>query len=181
MERLGWRKIIPWYQLMRMTQKKKLTKENLPKTDDAVIFNLETLTSSLNKMKKIMFLVIARPTTTGSPGLVTIYLLDKAQIVTCKLVQEQAFNEEISSLRSNRLSNKSSSLFKLEPLFWRQCCLKSWWKTRQIKTCRIWNPSSYPYKSKNCHRDNCEMESQEKFTIVEEGCPWIPLEEVVCG
>ena len=102
---------------MRMTQKKKLTKENLPKTDDAVIFNLETLTSSLNKMKKIMFLVIARPTTTGSPGLVTIYLLDKAQIVTCKLVQEQAFNEEISSLRSNRLSNKSSSLFKLEPLF----------------------------------------------------------------
>ena len=36
----------------------KLTKENLPKTGDAVIVNLEMLTSSWDKMNKIMAMVL---------------------------------------------------------------------------------------------------------------------------
>ena len=58
---------------------------------------------------------ITKPTPSEITTLINMELLEKAQKMIFKMLQQHSFSHEISSMKSNTKIHRSSSLFKLDP------------------------------------------------------------------
>ena len=95
------------------------------KADITVTSKLEMISSSWTRIRKIMTVVllaaniwiksITKPRPSEIATLISMELLEKAQKMIFKMLQQHSFNHEISSLKSNTIIHRSSSLFKLDP------------------------------------------------------------------
>ena len=57
---------------------------------------------------------ITKPRPSEITSLINMELLEKAQKMIFKMLQQHSFSHEISSLKSNTMIHRSSSLFKLD-------------------------------------------------------------------
>ena len=86
---------------------------------------LEMIPSSWIRIRKIMAVVllaaniwikrITKSRLAEITTLINMELLEKAQKMIFKMLQQHSFSHEISSLKSNTIIHRSSSLFKLDP------------------------------------------------------------------
>ena len=98
---------------------------NIVKADITVPSKLEMISSSWIRIRKIMAVVlldaniwikrITKPRPSEITTLINMELLEKAQKMIFKMLQQRSFSHEISSLKSNTIIHRSSSLFKLDP------------------------------------------------------------------
>ena len=98
---------------------------NIVKADITVPSKLELISSSWIRIRKIMAVVllaaniwikrITKPRPSEITTLINMELLEKAQKMISKMLQQHSFSHEISSLKSNTIIHRSSSLFKLDP------------------------------------------------------------------
>ena len=98
---------------------------NIVKADITVTLKLEMISSSWIRIRKIMAVVLLagniwirgitkpRPSEITTP--INMELLEKAQKMIFKMLQQHPFSHEISSLKSNTIIHRSSSLFRLDP------------------------------------------------------------------
>ena len=70
-------------------------------------------------MDQLSFGLQIKRTTKPKPSeittLINMELMEKAQKIIFKMLQQHSFSHEISSLKSNTVIHKSTSLFKLDP------------------------------------------------------------------
>ena len=98
---------------------------NIVKADITVPSKLEMISSSWIRLRKIMVVVllaaniwikrITKPRPSEITTLINMELLEKAQKMIFKMLQQHSFSHEISSLKSNTIIHRSISLFILDP------------------------------------------------------------------
>ena len=98
---------------------------NIVKADITATSELEIISSSWIRIRKIMAVVllvanlwikrITKPRPSEMTTLINMELLEKAQRMIFKILQQHSFSHKISSLKSNTTMHRSSSLFKLDP------------------------------------------------------------------
>ena len=91
---------------------------NIVKADITVTSELEMISSSWIRIRKIMavvLLVATKPRPSEMTTLINMELLEKAQRMIFKILQQHSFSHKISSLKSNTTMHRSSCLFKLDP------------------------------------------------------------------
>ena len=98
---------------------------NIVKADITVTSELEMISSSWIRIRKKMAVVllvanlwikrITKPRPSEMTTLINMELLEKAQRMIFKILQQHSFSHKISSLKSDTKIHRSSCLFKLDP------------------------------------------------------------------
>ena len=98
---------------------------NIVKADITVTSKLEIISTTWIRIRKIMAVIllatnisikrITKPRPFEVTTLIHMTLLEKDQKMIFKMLQQHSFSHEISSLKSNTIIHRSSSLYKLDP------------------------------------------------------------------